>query len=138
MSDQRLRDLYQNAVAKRSAATRADCPDADALLALTRREGSEEERLRTLDHAMSCSECMRELELLRAIEQAGTRASGASPVARRDSIVSWQRRQPCPLRPNTAGPRAPLDGRERLRPARTSLAVVLTIITASAGVRSAT
>ena len=97
MSDQRLRDLYQHAVATRSAATRADCPDADALLALAQREGSEEERLRTLDHAMSCSECMRELELLRAIEQAGTRASGASPVARRDSIVSWRRAVPLAL-----------------------------------------
>jgi len=97
MSDQRLRDLYQHAVATRSAATRADCPDADVLLALARREGPEEERLRTLDHAMSCSECMRELELLRAIEQAGARASGASPGARRDSIVSWRRAVPLAL-----------------------------------------
>jgi hypothetical protein len=97
MNDQRLRDLYQHAVATRTAATRADCPDADVLLALVRREGTEEDRLRTLDHVMSCGECMRELELLRAIENAGSRVSGASPVARRDSVVSWRRAVPLAL-----------------------------------------
>jgi len=97
MNDQRLRDLYQHAVATRAAATRADCPDADTLLALVRREGTEEARLQTLDHAMSCSECMRELELLRAIEKAGARASGVSPVTRRDSFVSWRRAVPLAL-----------------------------------------
>lgn len=97
MNDQRLRDLYQNAVATRSPVSRADCPDADVLLALVRRDGTEEERLKTLDHAMSCGDCMRELELLRAIEKAGARASGASPVTRRDSVVSWRRAVPWAL-----------------------------------------
>jgi hypothetical protein len=97
MNDQRLRDLYQHAVATRTAATRADCPDADVLLALVRREGTEEERLRTLDHAMSCGDCMRELELLRAIEKAGAHASGASPISRRDSFVSWRGAVPLAL-----------------------------------------
>ena len=96
MNDQRLRELYQHAVEARTAATRADCPDADALLALARREGSEEERLRTLDHAMSCGDCMRELELLRAIEKAGG-ASGASVTTRRDTVVSWRRAVPLAL-----------------------------------------
>ena len=97
MNDQRLRDLYQSAVATRTAVSRADCPDADALLALVRREGTEEERLRTLDHAMSCGECMRELELLRAIEKAGAGASGASPATRREAVVSWRRAVPWAL-----------------------------------------
>jgi len=97
MNDQRLRDLYQSAVATRTSVSRADCPDADVLLALVRREGTEEERLGTLDHAMSCGECMRELELLRAIEKAGAGASGASPVTRREAVVSWRRAVPWAL-----------------------------------------
>jgi hypothetical protein len=97
MNDQRLRDLYQSAVATRTTVSRADCPGADVLLALARREGTEEERLRTLDHAMSCGECMRELELLRAIEKAGAGAAGASPVTRREAVVSWRRAVPWAL-----------------------------------------
>lgn len=97
MTDQRLRDLYQQAVSARGATARAGCPDADTLLALARREGSEAERLRTLDHAMRCGECMRELELLRALERAGARMSGARPAVRRDSVLSWRRAVPLAL-----------------------------------------
>ena len=97
MNDQRLRDLYQSAVSARTASSRAGCPDADTLLALARREGAEEVRMRTLDHAMTCGECMRELELLRAIEKAGARMSGARPVVRRDSVLSWRRAVPLAL-----------------------------------------
>jgi hypothetical protein len=97
VNDQRLRDLYQQAVSARGAATRADCPDADTLLALVRREGGEDERLRTLDHAMRCGECMRELELLRALEKAGARMSGARSAVRRDSVLSWRRAVPLAL-----------------------------------------
>ena len=97
MNDERLRELYQQAVASRGAAARAACPDADRLLALVRREGSEEERLHRLDHTMSCADCLRELELLRAIEKAGTRMSGSGPAARRDTMISWKRAVPVAL-----------------------------------------
>jgi hypothetical protein len=40
---------------------------------------------------------MRELELLRAIEKAGARMSGARPAVRRDSILSWRRAVPLAL-----------------------------------------
>ena len=46
MTDDRLRELYQHALASRSAATRGECPAPERLQALARREGSEEERLR--------------------------------------------------------------------------------------------
>ena len=113
MNDQRLRDLYQSAVATRTAVSRADCPDAGVLLALVRREGSEDERLRTLDHAMSCGECMRELELLRAIEKAGARVSGASPATGRDTVVSWRRAVPWALAASAVLAVSLVVGRER-------------------------
>lgn len=97
MNDQRLRDLYQHAMSARVAGMRAECPDADRLLALVRREGSEEERLRTLDHTMSCGECQRELELLRAIEKAGGRMSGSGRTVPRDTMISWKRAVPLAL-----------------------------------------
>lgn len=56
----------------------AACPSPEALLALVRREGPEAERLATLDHVMTCQECGRDFELLRAIEKAG-RQIGARP-----------------------------------------------------------
>src|SRR5205085_378652 len=38
---------------------------------LADRRGPEPERLRTLDHAMACAACKRELDLLRAITESG-------------------------------------------------------------------
>jgi hypothetical protein len=97
MTDERLRELYQHAIAARDDGGRAQCPAPERLLAVARREGSEEERLRTLDHAMSCSHCVRELELLRAIEKAGTRISGAGAAARSEPSRSWRRAVPLAL-----------------------------------------
>jgi len=97
MTDERLRELYQRAVEARASGTRADCPDPERLLALARREGSEEERLRTLDHVMSCGDCMRELELLRAIEQAGAGGAGSSAIAPPMTSVFWRRAVPLAL-----------------------------------------
>ena len=97
MTDERLRELYQHAIATRGDGARTQCPAPERLLAVARREGSEEERLRTLDHAMSCAECMRELELLRGIEKAGTRISGAGTVSRVEPARSWRRAVPLAL-----------------------------------------
>jgi hypothetical protein len=81
MTDDRLRDAYAAAMAARaaSAPARAACPSAEALHALVHREGRETDRLATLDHAMACPHCRRELELLRAIARAGEE-SGAIPA----------------------------------------------------------
>jgi hypothetical protein len=71
MSDARLKELYAQALSRRSEAGTALCVAPEELLALVRREGSEEHRLAMLDHVMTCIECRRELDLLRAIGKAG-------------------------------------------------------------------
>ena len=96
MTDQRLRDLYQHALDARRDDERGECPAPEQLLALVRREGSEEERLRTLDHTMSCAECLRELDLLRAIENAGARKETSQASSPR-ALVSWRRAVPLAL-----------------------------------------
>jgi hypothetical protein len=84
MSDERLRELYTAALAAHPRDPQAH-PSPDAIDALARREGSEESRLATLDHVMSCADCRRELDLLRSIEQAGVAAGSAE----RQSSRRW-------------------------------------------------
>jgi hypothetical protein len=67
MNEDALRQAYAQFLAQRQPAGRASCPSPDALLALAERRGPETDRLATLDHAMSCDACRRDLELLRAI-----------------------------------------------------------------------
>jgi hypothetical protein len=55
------------------------------MLALVRVEGSEEERLATLDHVMACGDCGREFELLRAIDRAAE--ENEQGIATRDDRV---------------------------------------------------
>ena len=88
MNDERLRDLYQKSLAQGPASA---CATPEQLLDLVRREGSEDSRLRTLDHVMACPSCRREFDLLRAVEQAGVE-SGARP-----SRVRWQWQRMAPL-----------------------------------------
>ena len=85
MTDERLRELYTTALAGRSLAAGPSHPSPEALAALARREGPEEARLATLDHVMSCAECRREFDLLRAIERAGSHTGGTA--ARRTWFV---------------------------------------------------
>ena len=86
LTDERLREAYARAMESRRDPARASCPTPDALLALVRREGAEESRLGTLDHAMSCPDCRRDFELLRAIE-AGLRADAEAGVRH----IRWRR-----------------------------------------------
>ena len=95
MNDERLRELYRKGLdrdAGSSSPGAPTCVTPEQLLALVRREGAEESRLRTLDHVMACSSCRREFDLLRAVEQAGVE-SGARPGAR----WQWQRVVPIGL-----------------------------------------
>ena len=83
VTEARVKEIY-------SAATRdrqGECPTPEALQALARREGSEESRLATLDHAMSCGSCRADLDLLRSIEQAGAETGAAAP--RRGGRRAW-------------------------------------------------
>jgi hypothetical protein len=74
MSDERLRELYAGAVAAGRTAAGQKHVSPEAIAALVRREGSERDRLATLDHVMSCGDCRREYDLLRTVERAGAEA----------------------------------------------------------------
>ena len=82
MTDEELRSAYARATSTPRPASRTACPSPDELLALARREGPEASRLATLDHAMGCESCQKELELLRAIEAAERRETGHGRAAR--------------------------------------------------------
>ena len=132
MSDERLRELYQRALAADDVAGRRRagegaagegaagegapgegapgahgerCPTPEAVLALVRREGSEDARLATLDQVMSCAACRRELDLLRAIDAAGEGTAdarstddGVIPLRPRGpTTLSWRRALPLAL-----------------------------------------
>lgn len=73
MNDDRLRSVYQSLV-QRPAAGRDGCPPPEELDALAARRGGEAARLATLNHAMACTECRRELDLLRAVQRAAPEA----------------------------------------------------------------
>jgi hypothetical protein len=77
VSDDRLRELYATVLTGQSAGAAAEHPSPEALAELVRREGSEEARLTTLDHVMSCADCRRDLDLLRSVERAGVESRGA-------------------------------------------------------------
>ena len=81
MSDDRLRELYAIAQAGRSAGAGGEHPAPEAIAALVRREGPEEARLATLDHVMSCADCRRDFDLLRAVERAGVESGAAGRAA---------------------------------------------------------
>ena len=83
MNDQQLRAIYSGIMTSRQGSRQSACPDPEAILALVRREGSEETRLATLDHVMSCADCRSEFDLVRSIELAGAEAGAiARPVRR--------------------------------------------------------
>jgi len=86
MTDDHLRQAYARATALRNDPERANCPSPEALLELAGRDGSEERRLRTLDHVMACPDCRQEFELLRAIEL-GRRDQTSEAVRR----IHWRR-----------------------------------------------
>lgn len=90
----RLQRLYSGRVAARGPA--AGCVTPEAILALVRREGGDQERLVTLEHVMSCATCHREYEWLKAVDEAagagGERGrrqwwSRAAPLALAASLV---------------------------------------------------
>ncbi len=83
LTDARLRELYQRALAHRGGRERERCVAPEAMLQLTRREGPEKQRLEVLDHAMGCSACRSELDLLRSIEQAGAETERPALTPRR-------------------------------------------------------
>lgn len=90
MTETRLRELYELALATRGSIDRGQCVSPEAILALVRREGPEAARSTTLDHVMACDACRREFDTLRAIELAGQEVEGRS-ASRRPLHASWRR-----------------------------------------------
>jgi anti-sigma factor RsiW len=82
--------LYRRRVEARDVTT-AGCVTPDAMLALLQREGSESDRLVTLEHVMSCPACHREYEWLAAVDRAATETGG------RPAGAAWWRRAPLAL-----------------------------------------
>ena len=94
MTDEQLRELYARTLTRgaKSVANRSgQCVTPEELLELIRREGTEERRLRILDHVMTCEACRGELDLLRAIDQAGQEIGAATAPERR---FQWARFTP--------------------------------------------
>ena len=83
MNDEQLREIYGSVMTSRAPGGHAACPQPEALLALVRREGSEEARLAILDHVMSCADCRSEFDLVRSIELAGAEAGAIARPGRR-------------------------------------------------------
>jgi hypothetical protein len=84
----RLQELYARALAQRGKPATA-CVSPEDLLALVRREGPEEHRLSVLDHVMSCNQCHREFDLLRALEAAGAGTGRASAISITRRLTPW-------------------------------------------------
>lgn len=80
MNDEKLRDAYERGLPKSDGSPALDDVSAERLRRLVEGEGSESERLRTLDVALSSAEGRRELEI------AWAAARAARPPRR-----SWQR-----------------------------------------------
>lgn len=94
----RLRQLYARGVTARGEGG-TDHVTVDAILALVRREGSEEERLAALEHVMSCAACHREYEWLKAVDQAAIEAEGRAGAGGRRA---WWRGAPLALAASVA------------------------------------
>jgi hypothetical protein len=80
MNDEQLRDAYERGLPPNDGSASLDDVSAERLRRLVEREGSESERLRTLDVALSSAEGRRELEI------AWAAARAARPRRR-----SWER-----------------------------------------------
>lgn len=97
MTDDQLQELYSRTLARGDSLPRngsGQCVTPEKLLGLIRREGSEEQRLQTLDHVMACEACRHELDLLRAIEQAGVEMGAAAGAQWR---LGWPKSAPLAL-----------------------------------------
>ncbi len=78
-SDERLRSLYAAAAAD---TPNTPHPDPERLAEVARGRGSETSRMAVLDHAMTCAQCRRDLDLVRSAVRAGQRLQRDQFVAR--------------------------------------------------------
>jgi hypothetical protein len=66
MNDRELQAAYGEILRDRATGRRA-CPAPEAIRALIEREGTEVDRLATLDHVMNCDTCKAEFDLMQAV-----------------------------------------------------------------------
>ena len=97
LEDKQLRELYDRMLDARRTGGRIQCTSPERILAVVRRTGSDEDRLTTLDHVMSCGECAREFELVRAIEDVGMESVTSRPAVPAPPRASWRRYTPLAL-----------------------------------------
>jgi hypothetical protein len=71
VNDDELQRAYARTI--RSPSDRTGCPEPEAIADLAARRGTEEARLATLDHVMTCAACRRDLDLLIVADRAGAR-----------------------------------------------------------------
>src|SRR5262249_21807022 len=88
VTDEALREAYQQALDARRGNGREACTSPEAMLSVLRGEGAEEQRLALLHHLVGCGACRSEFELLRSIEEAG---AGTTERARPALLRSPQR-----------------------------------------------
>jgi hypothetical protein len=69
---ERLQQLYTRRLSERDAERTDAHASAERIVSLIRREGTEEERLATVEHVMSCAGCHRDYEWLKSVDQAAT------------------------------------------------------------------
>ena len=87
MNEERLREMYGAELERGTTGVGTAHVTAEAIAALVRRAGPEQERLVTLDHVMRCRDCRAEFDLLRSIEQAGRQSGAARAGARRTWFI---------------------------------------------------
>lgn len=79
---ERLQRLYTRRLTERDAERTDAHASAERIVSLIRREGSEEERLATLEHVMACADCHRDYEWLKAVDRAALEAGGGEATSR--------------------------------------------------------
>lgn len=94
IDDGELRQAYDELLRTRAPRDRPACPSPEALLSLVEREGSEVERMRTLDHVMSCMACRHDFDLLRTATE-----SAARTLTELGTVQSIGTRRHLPWRP---------------------------------------
>ena len=78
MNEFELRALYDRLTAERAAVPgRGTCVSPEALMSLAAGDATEDDRLTWLTHVASCADCPKELELARAVADAGNALVGA-------------------------------------------------------------
>lgn len=82
MTDDALRRAYAELLREGVPPDRGACPPPEALLALVERVGDERDRMRTLDHVMSCTLCRRDFDLLRTATESATHTVAGSGSGR--------------------------------------------------------